>query len=350
MYPALAVLQAETNKNDTEVLWVGSDDGIEADLVKRAGIEFRGIPAAGVHGVNVFSLPGRAVKIIRGYFAAKRIIREFKPDVLFFTGGYVGWPVAMAGKGIPSAVFVPDIEPGMVLNQLSRNADLVTVVCEDSLPYFTKSKRVEITGYPTRAEMKKQDKAEALAHFGLTDESPVLFVFGGSKGAQSINRALCGNLPELLKHCQVIHVSGQGNWDEVNGIYQGLSDEQKKRYKIFPYLHEDMGTAFSAADLVISRAGASTLGEFPLFGVPAILVPYPYAWRYQKVNADYLVSRDAGLMIRNEELEEKMVPAVLDLFEHPEKLEKMRAAMRTLARPDASANIMKLIRELAGKK
>ena len=123
MYPALAVLQTETNKN-TEVLWVGSDDGLEADLVKRAGIAYRGIPAAGLHGVNILSIPKRLYKLAKGYFAAKKIIREYQPDVMFFTGGYVGFPIALAGRKVPSVLFVPDIEPGMALNMLSKNADL----------------------------------------------------------------------------------------------------------------------------------------------------------------------------------------------------------------------------------
>ena len=108
MYPALAVLQTETNKS-TRVLWVGSDDGLEADLVKRAGIAYLGIPAAGLHGVNILSIPKRLFKLAKGYIAAKKIIREYKPDVMFFTGGYVGFPVALAGRKIPSVLFVPDI-------------------------------------------------------------------------------------------------------------------------------------------------------------------------------------------------------------------------------------------------
>ena len=135
MYPALAVLQTETN-NSTQVLWVGSDDGLEADLVKRAGIDYRGIPAAGLHGVNILSVPKRLFKLAKGYIEAKKIIREFQPDVMFFTGGYVGFPVALAGRKVPSVLFVPDIEPGMALNMLSKNADLITVVCEDSKKYF----------------------------------------------------------------------------------------------------------------------------------------------------------------------------------------------------------------------
>lgn len=348
MYPALAVLQAETN-TDIDVLWVGSDDGIEADLVKRAGIKYRGISAAGLHGVNVLSLPKRIAKLAKGYFSAKEIIRDFTPDVMFFTGGYVGFPVAMAGKNIPSVLFVPDIEPGMALEQLSKNADIITVVCEDSVKNFKNSGKIRITGYPTRKDIQQWDKTKALKVFGLNENEPILFVFGGSKGARSINQALRVNLSKMLKRCQIIHITGSTDWEDMNAFYKALPEDDKKKYKIFPYLHEEMGAAFSAADLIISRAGASTLGEFPLFGVPAILVPYPYAWRYQKTNADYLVSQNAALMVKDEDLPSQMLPVVTDLLDHPEKLASMKAAMKSLAKPDAAKQILEIIKAAAIK-
>lgn len=348
MYPALAVLQAE-KKNDLEVLWVGSEDGIEKELVQRAGIEYRGVAAAGLHGVNILSMPGRIVKLARGFFAARKIISEFKPDVMFFTGGYVGFPVAMAGKNVPSVLFVPDIEPGMALNMLSRSADVITVVCRDSVNYFKNPEKIRITGYPTRTDIQQWNRREAFKVFGLDPAEPVLFVFGGSKGARSINRALAANISRLLKRCQIIHVTGSADWDEMKGFYEALPEDEKQKYKIFPYLHEQMGAAFSAADLIISRAGASTLGEFPLFGVPAILVPYPYAWRYQKVNADYLVSKNAAMMIKDEELPARIIETVSDLLDHPEKLASMKKSMQDLAMPDAANNILEILKAAAKK-
>ena len=315
--------------------------------MQRAGIRYKGIPAAGLHGVNVLSLPGRFLKLGKGYLEARKIIKDFDPDVMFFTGGYVGFPVAMAGKKVPSVLFVPDIEPGMALDMLSRNADVITVVCRDSVNYFKDPEKIRITGYPTRKDIRHWDKKEALDVFGLDSAVPVLFVFGGSKGARSINQALKANLSGLLERCQIIHVTGKTDWEDMQQFYDKLSDDEKKRYKIFPYLHEEMGAAFSAADLIISRAGASTLGEFPLFGVPAILVPYPYAWRYQKVNADYLVSKNAALMIRDEELEARMTETVTDLLDHPEKLSAMKAAMKRLAEPDAAEKILDILKSAA---
>ena len=269
---------------------------------------------------------------------------------MFFTGGYVGFPVALAGRNIPSVLFVPDIEPGMALNMLSRNADLITVVCEDSIPFFKDPAKIKITGYPTRSDIQKWTKQEALDLFGFSDQKPVLFVFGGSKGARSINHALSDNIAEMLKLCQIIHITGQTDWDEMKAFYDNLSEEDQQNYKIYPYLHEEMGAAFSAADLIISRAGASTLGEFPLFGVPAILVPYPYAWRYQKTNADFLVSQNAAILVRDEDLGKDMISVVSDLLNFPDKLQNMRASMQKLARPDAAKDILELLKKTAAKK
>lgn len=347
MYPALAVLQTIDTEN-AEVLWIGSDDGMEAELVQRAGIKFEGIPSAGLHGVNLLTIPQRLYKLVKGYFASKKILKEFEPDVLFLTGGYVGFPMAVAARNLPQVLFVPDIEPGMALNQLGKIAKLITVVCEDSGKFFPKAERIEVVGYPVRAELARWDREEALNHFGLDHSKPVLFVFGGSKGALSINRAVMKNLEELVQTCQVLHVTGKTGWEEVETYRASLNETVQADYHIYPYLHEDMGAAFTAADLVVSRSGASTLGEFPLFGVPAILVPYPYAWRYQKVNAEYLADRNAAVMIRDEELAEKLTGAVTELMTE-EKLAEMKANMSALACPDAAKKIADLLKEMSEK-
>lgn len=332
------------------MLWVGSDDGPEGELVQREGIPYKSVPAAGLHGVSLASIPSRVFKLTKGYIAAKKIVREFKPDVMFFTGGYVGFPVAMAGRGIPSVLFVPDIEPGMALNVLAKRADVITIVCEDSKNFFDAKKNTVITGYPTRVNMSQWDKEQALASFGLSPDLPVLFVFGGSKGAQSINHAMQKHITDLTRECQVIHICGKNNWEEMSKFYETLPNEVKARYKLFPYLHEEMGAAFTAADLVVSRSGASTLGELPLFGVPALLVPYPYAWRYQKTNADYLISKGAAELLKDEDLDEQLSARALELLRNKEKLASMKEAMKSLALPDAANQIFKALRSAAKTK
>ncbi len=321
---------------------------MESGLVERAGIPFKAIPAAGVHGVGWSKLPGNLLSLGRGVLAARRILREFKPDVLFFTGGYVAAPVAIAGLDVPSLVYVPDIEPGLALQFLSRFATRIAVNNQASMQYFKNSSKVVITGYPTRADLATWNKDKARESLGISGELPVLLVFGGSKGARSINMALLEALDQLLERVEVIHISGELDWPTVEAARQVLSGEKASRYHAYPYLHQEMGAALAAADLVISRAGASTLGEFPYFGLPAILVPYPYAWRYQKVNADALTEKGAAIMMEDARLKSGLYLTVEKLIETPEKLETMRQAMLALRTPDAAAKIAAQLQELAG--
>ncbi|MFA5872755.1 MAG: UDP-N-acetylglucosamine--N-acetylmuramyl-(pentapeptide) pyrophosphoryl-undecaprenol N-acetylglucosamine transferase [Anaerolineales bacterium] len=410
VYPALAVLQ--TIQDKAEVLWVGGEGGLEARLVERAKVPFKTIPAAGVHGVGLKTLPGNVFRLVRGFFAARRILYDFKPDVLFFTGGYLAVPMALAslflprsvaprrnglcgGTHIPTALYVPDIEPALALKTLARFADKIAVTAQDSFRYFppgdrpisceavpvsgrdTGKRRLVLTGYPTRADLtswvvplpaRGWTRSDARRTLGLAGPEgiPVLLVVGGSRGARSINNAVLANLSALLEQAQVIHITGELDWPTVqarfprsvalrrNGSARGtgkeLSDAQAARYHPFPYLHEEMGAALAAADLALSRAGASTLGEYPLFGLPAVLVPYPYAWRYQKVNADTLVRHGAALMVTDSNLKAELLPTIKELLQNPTRLSAMRAAAKSLSHPQAATEIGHLLLELAGKK
>jgi UDP-N-acetylglucosamine:LPS N-acetylglucosamine transferase len=152
----------------------------------------------------------------------------------------------------------------------------------------------------------------------------------------------------LLSHMQVIHLTGELTWPEVQAGQEKLPVELAKNYRPCAFLHEEISAAFSAADLVVSRAGASILGELPAFSLPAILVPYPHAWRYQKVNAEYLAQRGAALIVRDEELSDKLLPVVLSLMPpSSEKTAQMRKAMQSLAAPLAAERVADILQELA---
>jgi len=346
VYPAETVLDAlELDKNS--VLWVGGRGGIEETLVTRREIPYKAIPAAGVHGVGLKRLPGNILKLIKGFFASTRILREFNPDVLLFTGGYVAFPMAVAALPRQSLLYVPDIEPGLALKALARFADRIALTTETSAAYFPNKSKLTVTGYPTRPGLKDWDKEKALDYFGFSADLPTLAVTGGSKGARTINTALMKVLPQLLEKMQIIHLTGHLDWDILDAQAKELPPELAKNYQAFPYLHE-MGAVFAAADLIVSRAGASTLGEYPLFGLPAILVPYPYAWRYQKVNASFLKDHGAAILLRDEEMDEKLAGLVLDLVNDPKRLSRMSQAMTSLATPDAAFKIAALINEMAG--
>ena len=348
MYPAVAVLQ-EIGAGDQTVLWVGSEGGMEKELINRLNVPFKTVPAAGVHGVGLRTLPGNIWQLVRGTFASRRILREFKPDVLFFTGGYVAVPMALAGWRVPTLLYVPDIEPGLALKVLSRFSDCIALTAESSRKFFTDRGQLRVTGYPTRPELRHWDRVSAREKLGLNADEPVILVFGGSKGARSINRAVTAILAEILGLAQLIHITGKLDWEEVQAAQAQLPAALADRYHPFPYLHEEMGAALASADLVVSRAGASTMGEFPLFGLPAILVPYPYTWRYQKVNADHLVQHGAALMLEDERLNTDLLDTVTELLRDTEKLGQMRRAMQKLAAPNAAQKLANLAESLAAK-
>ena len=327
---------------------------MEARLVERAGIPFQTIPAAGIHGVDLRQLPANIYAIFRGIKEAARILDEFKPDVVFFTGGFVAGPMAIPAslRRIPILMYVPDIEPGLALKVLAIFAQCITVTTDDSRQFFSKKANIVTSGYPLRSEMVNWlshpaelsgDKLTAREHFGIKDGRTVLLVFGGSKGAHSINLALLANVAALLHLVDIIHISGELDWSLVEAAHSALLPDLAAHYHVFPYLHEDMGAALAAADLVVSRAGASVLGEFPYFGIPAILVPYPHAWRYQMVNAEALSKQKAAIIIEDAHLKSGLMLTIEKLLETPEKMDEMRSAMRGLRSPDAACIIARLL-------
>ena len=334
-------------------LWIGGDRGMEQELVEKAGIPFRAIPAAGVHGVGLRALPGNLTRLAQGVVAARRVLAEFDPEVLFFTGGYVAPPVALAGRTRPIVMFVPDIEPGLALKTVARFADRIAVAVEDSRRYFSDQSKVVVTGYPTRPDLAawlpvKAERPKALQALDLNADLPTLLIVGGSSGARSLNLATLAVLEDLLSEMQVVHLTGQLDWETVKSKRAALSPNLQANYRPYPYLHDRMGAALCAADLALSRAGASTLGEFPLFGLPAILVPYPHAWRYQKQNADYLVGRGAAELLDDSALGAELLARIRALMADENRRSDMAQAMRALTVPGAALNIARLLQDLSG--
>jgi UDP-N-acetylglucosamine--N-acetylmuramyl-(pentapeptide) pyrophosphoryl-undecaprenol N-acetylglucosamine transferase len=342
VYPALAVLQAVKDHAD-QVLWIGSESQMEPALLAGLDLEYSAIPAAGMHGVGFLSVPGNLVRLARGWRASADLIKRFRPHVIFYTGGYIGVPVAMAAGKIPAVVFVPDIEPGFAHHFLFRKAATIAVTTQDSKDHIRANAEPIVTGYPVRKDLLRWNRTNARKHFGLSDTETILLVFGGSKGARSINRALARNLEQLLKEAQIIHISGVDNWAEVQETSGAISADLRNRYHAFPFLHDEMGAALAAADLVICRAGASTLGELPAFGLPAILVPYPHAWRYQARNAQYLAQRGGAVVLKDSAMEQKISGTIHEIIHNRDRLESMKSAMKALHAPHAADQIANLL-------
>jgi UDP-N-acetylglucosamine--N-acetylmuramyl-(pentapeptide) pyrophosphoryl-undecaprenol N-acetylglucosamine transferase len=328
--------------------YAGEAGGIEADLAERAGIVFSSIATGQIRGRGPFGAARNLVKMARGAQQCAALIRDFRPDVVFLTGGYVAAPVAWAAwrARIPALIYLPDLTPGQAIRLTSRLVDRVAVSFPEVAGYFPG--KAVVTGYPVRAELLEADKAAARQVLGLSKAAPVLLVFGGSRGARSINQALVTALPELLPCCQVIHISGHLDWPWVQEAASGLAPALRARYHPYPYLHTEMTQALAAADLVVARAGASTLGEFPARGLPSILAPYPFAGQHQDANAAYLAKHGAALVIPDAALGERLAQAILRLWGAPDELASMAQAAAKLAQPDAAKKIALELCHLAG--
>jgi UDP-N-acetylglucosamine--N-acetylmuramyl-(pentapeptide) pyrophosphoryl-undecaprenol N-acetylglucosamine transferase len=362
VYPGLAVAAAligtgadpgqqadrPEDRESVSLLWVGSVDGLEGDLVRRGGVPFRGIVAGGVHGLSLKRMAINAAKMARGLGQAWQVIGEFRPHVCFVTGGYVSVPVALAAwmRRVPVLVYLPDIEPGQAVRFISRFARRVAVTAEDSRAYFP-SRKVVVTGYPIRPELRTVDRDAARERLGLCSDLPVLLVMGGSRGARPINRALTAALEELLPACEIIHISGYLDADWVAQCEDTLPLELRRRYHSHAYLHsQEMAQAMAAADLVVARAGAATMAEFPVMGLASVLVPYPHYWRYQKVNADYMVRRGAAIQLEDEQLATDLVPTVRRLLGDGAARRAAGQRARALARPEAARHIARELLQL----
>ena len=329
-------------------MYAGVAGSVEEDLAGRAGIPFRAIDSGQVRGVGIMRAAKGLMKAGRGTRQAAALMRDFKPDVVFVTGGYVAGPVVWSAwrAGVPVFITLPDLVPGVAIRRMSRFASRVGVSFDEAAAYFPG--KAVVTGYPVRPEILALvgRKAEARAALKLEADMPVLLVFGGSRGARSINQALAASLANILQHCQVIHVSGTLDWPDVETRAAAISETLRGRYHPFPYLHDEMALALAAADLVVARAGASTLGEFPALSLPSVLVPYPHSGQHQDVNADFLVARGAAVKIADAELNAKLGDVVIALLQDPAKMQQMREAAASLARPDAAARIAQELRYL----
>ncbi len=333
-----------------DTLYVGAEGEIEETVVPRTNIPLVTIVGGGLHGVGPVRFVRNLFRLIQGLFQSWRILGRFRPNVVLLTGGYVSVPVGYAAwlRRRPTLVYLPDVEPGQAIKLLSRSATQVAVTAEASQQYL--SAKAVVTGYPVRPEFHQDQghlRQVGRARLGIPPEEKVLLVFGGSRGAKSINRALGEILDQVLTQAHVIHISGTVDTKVCQARREALPVTARERYHLFDYVHE-MAQTLAAADLVVARAGAATLGEFPNFGLPAILVPYPYAWRYQKVNADYLADRGAAVRLNDEDMGQRLWPTIGALLNDEERLKEMSNNARALAHPDAAARLADLLTDLAG--
>ena len=346
IFPALAVLEAvRAREPGCEVRFYGPADRGEARCSKRQGVELYEVPAAAVRGRGPLRLLRSGWHISRGVAAAMRMLRRFRPDVVFSTGGYASFPCSVAARILrrPLVVYLPDVTPGWAVRAEQRLATRLATTTETALDYLPRDKTA-VTGYPVRQAFFAQTRAEARAALGIAEDARVLLIAGASQGAKAINAAAFRSLRDFVEEMTVFHVTGPDDYDEAAG-FESVIGELAQRYFPAPF-REDLPALMLAADLAVMRAGASTLGELPAAGLPAILVPGTYAGGHQRANAEWLAGHGAAIVLEEEKLH-GLSSLVLDTMNDEAKRAEMRAAALRLARPNAARDIADIVFQAA---
>ena len=348
VFPALAVASAleRLAPEPPRFLYAGAADGVESDLAAAAGISFAPIAARSIRGRNPASQLVSAGTAALGVFDALGAVRRFDPDVVFLTGGYVSAPVGVAAwlSRRPIVLFQPDVAPGWALRMLAPLARRVCVAHESSRRRY--GARGVVSGYPLREGFLGLDQPLARAHFQLNG-APALLVTGAVRGAQRINSAIAERLPEWLEAAQLIHISGEAEYARLNSLRGQLEPRLASRYRLYPYLAEEMPLAMAACDLAISRAGASVIGEYPAAGLPAVLVPLGEAGGHQRLNAEALQQAGAALIVENERVERDLFGAAAEILADSARLRAMRSRALGLRRLDGAETIAQVLLEYA---
>ncbi|MDD3115298.1 MAG: undecaprenyldiphospho-muramoylpentapeptide beta-N-acetylglucosaminyltransferase [Anaerovibrio sp.] len=354
IYPALTLIRTLQRKiSRLEVLYVGTHAGLEADIVPKEGIPFETVDLQGFKRSFTPENLLRAAKAVRGIGSAVRLVRRFQPDVVIGTGGYVCGPVLMAAGllGIPSLIQEQNVIPGITNKILARFVTTIATGCQEANAAFPAAK-VVFTGNPIRAEVMEPRSDAAYRAFDLEPGRKTILVSGGSRGARTINRAMV----DVLKHyagrqdVQLLHATGQGEYEDICRRIRaaGIDLSKAGNLQVRPYLY-NMPQAMSIADLAVFRAGATGLAELTAKGIPAILVPYPYAAEnHQEFNARAVARAGAARVILNKDLTgQALIENIDSMLSDESILAAMSEASRALGRPQAAETIAELIIELA---
>ena len=342
-YPSITVGEELRACCQADLVYYGTERGPERALAEHASIQFRGIPASQVRGGPRRTVTG-GFNLLRGKRRVAEYIREDRPAALFATGGYAAAPAGWAAhrERVPTLLFLPDVHPGWAVRFLHRYAAKVACSVEAATAALPAGKTV-VTGYPVRPQFHQATREGGIERFGLDPTLPTLLVTGGSLGARSINQAIASALGRMLDRAQVLHICGRDEESWLRDERGRLPQQQRERYRLLAYT-EDMAWAMAAADLVVTRAGASTLGELPMAGLPAVVIPGSFS--DQQRNASYLEQRGAAVALAGDALDQ-LEGTVLRLLGDADTRARMAEAMRGLAQPGAATRLAELMREIA---
>jgi UDP-N-acetylglucosamine--N-acetylmuramyl-(pentapeptide) pyrophosphoryl-undecaprenol N-acetylglucosamine transferase len=344
IFPALAIAEAiKAERPEADFLFVGAKGRMEMERVPAAGYRIEGLWISGLRrslSIDNLSFP---FKVISSVLKARKIIREFRPVLAIGVGGYASAPALwMASRmGIPTLIQEQNSFPGIANRLLAGKADLICVAYDHMERYFPAAS-IRLTGNPVRrkAMPDPSKRDEALMHFGFSPDRPVIFLTGGSLGARTLNQSISAGLEHLVDSgVQLLWQTGKGFEQQARDL---ISSTAKAGYVATAFV-DRMDLAYTAADLVVSRAGAMAIAELAAAGKACILVPSPNVTEdHQTKNAQAMVNHQAAMMVRDAEAEEHLVTAMLELMKDNETRANLAQNIKALARPDADRDIARL--------
>lgn len=347
--PGIAIAnEIKKHHKDADITFIGTKRGLENDLVPRAGYKLKIIEAYGIKRKISLQNLKNACKTLKSYSTAKKIIKEIKPDLIIGTGGYICGPVLSGGVklNIPTLVHESNAFPGVAVKVLSKKVNTVLAGFEDTKKRLPKAKKVVVTGTPTKVEkinLSNEQKENLRKQFNITNNLPIVIVFGGSQGAESINKCLIEIINNKMnKQYQIIWAVGKNNYEQVK-------KDIKVEYNasIVPYIY-NMDEVMNFADLAVTRSGAMTITEVAKCGKPAIFIPYPFATEnHQEYNARVLVNANAAKIILDKDLESnKLNKEINEIIKDEHKLEQMGKNAEKTAIKNVEEKIYEEIKKL----
>lgn len=345
LYPALAIAEElKALQPESEFLFIGTKDKIEARVVPRAGYPFETIWISGFQRRRILSNVLVPLKIIVSLLQSFFLIRSFKPDVVIGTGGFVCGPVLYVASlmGIPTVLHESNSYPGVTTKFLAGRVTKLLTAFGSVSQWLRKSKNIEMVGTPTRKVLNSVSREEGIAFFGLDPAKKTVFLTGGSLGAVSINNALLDNIEKIsASGIQMIWQTGRSDFERIRTSIGSL------QFGWIGLFIERVECAYAAADVIVSRAGATTLAEIIAVGKPAILVPYPYAAEdHQTMNAITLQEAGAAILVSDSEVNNNLLSTLFSLMENESQRLEMTNAYLKLRRPDVGRTIALRILEL----
>ena len=342
IYPAIAIANKIAERsNESEILFVGTTHGLEKEIVPHAGYDIKFVTAQGIDRKHLL----RNFKVLadyrKGKKEAKKIIEEFKPDIVIGTGGYASGPVVKVASsmGIPSYVQEQNAFPGVTNKMLEKHVEKVFLGFEEAEKYFKHPEKHVVTGNPVRADFCNFDRKASREKLGLTDDDFMLLSFGGSQGAGRINRAMLGVIEKYNgeKNVQVYFATGKAYHEPVETEIKDMGLKLAPNIHVLEYI-KDMQTYLAASDLVVARSGALTVSEIAICGRPSVLVPSPnVTGDHQTFNAKAIADKGGAVLMPEPELDsESLYKEIEELRHAPEKLAEMSVKARESAPMDAA--------------